>query len=151
MAHLSHKHGVLQGYQSQIALKIGLPQCLSLLSQSGLDATTLYAKDNTDWYFCSLELSLGRHWAKTLLSVEYAHWPKERMGFPSFLSCNWEISDHQGQLSSLSWSQEVSEWLLFLIWMCMLLSLSRFITQSFLSGSVKNHFQTRKWREGFLR
>ncbi|CAN0535978.1 unnamed protein product [Rangifer tarandus platyrhynchus] len=26
-----------------------------------------------------------------------------------------------------------------------------FITQSFLSGSVKNHFQTRKWREGFLR
>ncbi|XP_025152221.2 neuronal regeneration-related protein isoform X1 [Bubalus bubalis] len=27
----------------------------------------------------------------------------------------------------------------------------RFITQSFLSGSVKNHFQTKKWREGFLR
>ncbi|XP_027462314.1 neuronal regeneration-related protein isoform X2 [Zalophus californianus] len=26
-----------------------------------------------------------------------------------------------------------------------------FITQSSLSGSVKNHFQIRKWREGFLR
>lgn len=26
-----------------------------------------------------------------------------------------------------------------------------FITQSSLSGSVKNHFQTKKWREGFLR
>nr|XP_060491193.1 neuronal regeneration-related protein isoform X1 [Panthera onca] len=25
-----------------------------------------------------------------------------------------------------------------------------FITQSSLSGSVKNHFQIRKWREGFL-
>ncbi|KAG3266250.1 neuronal regeneration related protein, transcript variant X1 [Ictidomys tridecemlineatus] len=26
-----------------------------------------------------------------------------------------------------------------------------FTTQNSLSGSVKNHFQTRKWREGFLR
>ncbi|KAG5206149.1 hypothetical protein JEQ12_017722 [Ovis aries] len=40
---------------------------------------------------------------------------------------------------------------LFILYVCLTYHFNRFITQSFLSGSVKNHFQTRKWREGFLR
>lgn len=115
-----------KGIYHGLLWKLGLPKCLSLLSQSCHEAATWHAGDNIDCYLRStglsllaieLNLSLVQQTFRRTLTV----W--KLMGFPMAQSRNQEVSNNWGELSSLNWPFVVSKWILFLISMCVLLCL----------------------------